>query len=220
MKIRNVIKLLLLVAVLCIGGSWWYFEVYSKRVDPMATDNEGIIQEELTALGETLQSGIRELGELNTAEYYFSRVETVESTKKIDLTSIGINFIHDIPLTTNSFSYSYDGEIKAGIDFSEVRVEKDVEKKQLTVILPQARILSSVIDPDSYVFYEVKNNILNPIDPQDYAVSFAELVHAEEERAVEKGILDRANENAVKMIRNFVGSYASGEYKITVKTGE
>ena len=105
MKIKNVIKLLLLVAILCIGGSWWYFEVYSKRVDPMATDKEGIIQEEMTVLGETLQSGIRELGELNTAEYYFSRVETVESTKKIDLTSIGINFIHDIPLTTNSFSY-------------------------------------------------------------------------------------------------------------------
>ena len=77
MKIRNVIKLLLLVAVLCIGASWWYFEVYSKRTDPISTDNEGIIQEELTVLGETLESGIRELGELNTAEYYFSRVETV-----------------------------------------------------------------------------------------------------------------------------------------------
>ena len=95
-----------------------------------------------------------------------------------------------------------------------------MEKKELTIILPQARILSSVIDPDSYVFYEVKNNILNPIDPKDYAVSFAELIHAEEEKAVEKGILKKANENAVKMIRNFVGSYASGDYKITVKTGE
>ena len=220
MKIKNVIKLLLLVAILCVAGSWWYFEVYSKKVDPISTDNEGMIREELTVLGETLQSGIRELGELNTAEYYFSRVETVESTKKLDLTSIGINFVHDIPLTTNSFSYSYDGEIKAGIDFSEVQVEKDFEKKELTVILPQARILSSVIDPDSYVFYEVKNNILNPIDPQDYAVSFAELIHAEEEKALEKGILNKANENAVKMIRNFVGFYASDEYRIIVKTGE
>ena len=220
MKIRNVIKLLLLVAILCVAGSWWYFEVYSKRTEPISTDNEGLIQEELTVLGETLQSGIRELGELNTAEYYFSRVETVESTKKLDLTSIGIDFVHDIPLTTNSFSYSYDGEIKAGIDFSQVKIEKDVEKKELTVILPQARILSSVIDPDSYVFYEIKNNILNPIDPQDYAVSFAELVHAEEEKAVEKGILNKANENAVKLIRNFISSYVSGDYKIIVKTGE
>lgn len=220
MKIKNVIKLLLLVVILCFGASWWYFEVYSKRTDPIVTDKEGIIQEELNLLGETLESGIRELGELNTAEYYFSRVETVESTKKLDLTSIGIDFVHDIPLTTNSFSYSYDGEIKAGIDFSEVKVEKDFEKKQVTVILPKARILSSVIDPDSYVFYEVKNNILNPIDPQDYAVSFANLIHAEEEKAVEKGILNKANENAVKMIRNFVGSYASEEYKIIVKTGE
>ena len=220
MKIKNVIKLLLLVAILCVAGSWWYFEVYSKRTDPISTDNEGIIQEEMKVLGETLESGIRELGELNTAEYYFSRVETVESTKKLDLTSIGINFIHDIPLTTNSFSYSYDGEVKAGIDFSQVKVEKDVEKKQLTVILPQAKIVSSIVDPDSYVFYEVKNNILNPIDPKDYAVSFAELIHAEEEKAVEKGILKKANENAVKMIRNFVGSYASGDYKITIKTGE
>ena len=219
MKKKNVIKLVLIVALLCIGATWWYLEVYAKlRPISVDQDNSGIIQDDLALIGETIESGLRQIGKLNTAEYYFTRAETVADSKKLDLTSIGINFVADIPLTSNSFTYSYDGSIKAGIDFSQIEVSVDKEAKEITVLLPKAEITSSEVDPDSYKFYEIRNKILNPISPEDYAVSFADLIHKEEERAVKEGLLDKADANAQKMMKNFISSYNSDSYKITVKT--
>ena len=219
MKTKNVIKLIVLVALLCIGATWWYLEVYTKLKPVSVTqDNEGLIQDDLAVIGETIQSGLRQIGELNTAEYYFTRTETVEDSKKLDLTSIGINFIADIPLTSNTFTYSYDGNIKAGIDFNEIEVNVDKEAKTITIMLPKSRIMSSAVDPDSYKFYEIRNNILNPISPEDYAVSFADLIHKEEERAIKEGLLDKADTNAQKILKNFISSYNSDRYQISVKT--
>ena len=157
MKIRNVIKLLLVVALLCVGATWWYLQVY-KKLEPISIgqDDQGIIQDDLTVIGETIESGLRQIGEMNTAEYYFTRTETVEDSKKLDLTSIGIDFVTNIPLTSNSFTYSYDGNIKAGIDFTEIEVSIDKDAKTITVLLPKSRIMSSEVDPDSYKFYEIK----------------------------------------------------------------
>ena len=219
MKMKSVIKLILVVALLCVGATWWYLEVY-KKLEPISVDqdNSGIIQDDLAVIGETIESGLKQIGELSTAEYYFTRTETVEDSKKLDLTSIGLDFITNIPLTSNSFTYSYDGNIKAGIDFAEIEVSVDKDTKTITVLIPGSRILSSEVDPDSYKFYEIRNNILNPISPEDYAVSFADLIHKEEERAVEEGLLEKADVNAQKILKNFISSYNSDAYSITVKT--
>ena len=219
MKMKSVIKLILVVALLCAGATWWYLEVY-RKLEPISVDqdNSGIIQDDLAVIGETIESGLKQIGELSTAEYYFTRTETVEDSKKLDLTSIGIDFITNIPLTSNSFTYSYDGNIKAGIDFAEIEVSVDKDTKTITVLIPGSRILSSEVDPDSYKFYEIRNNILNPISPEDYAVSFADLIHKEEERAVEEGLLEKADVNAQKILKNFISSYNSDAYSITVKT--
>ena len=216
---KSVIKLILVIALLCVGATWWYLEVY-KKLEPISVDqdNSGIIQDDLAVIGETIESGLKQIGELSTAEYYFTRTETVEDSKKLDLTSIGIDFITNIPLTSNSFTYSYDGNIKAGIDFAEIEVSVDKDTKTITVLIPGSRILSSEVDPDSYKFYEIRNNILNPISPEDYAVSFADLIHKEEERAVEEGLLEKADVNAQKILKNFISSYNSDAYSITVKT--
>ena len=219
MKIKSVIKLLILVALLAVSGSWYYFEVYSKQMSPINNNSSGIIQEETLVNGETIKSGIRELGELNTAEYYFSRTESVQNTKQLDLNSIGINFKTNIPLTTNSFTYSYDGEIKAGIDFSKVNVEVDDANKTITVSLPACAITNSVIDPDSYKLYSVNNNILNPISPDDFALSLSDLIHDEEDRAIEKGLLDRADKNAKELVEKFIKSY-SKDYKVVIQRAD
>lgn len=216
MKIKNVLKLLILTIILCLAGSWWYFEIFSKN-NPISTkDDEGIIQDDIALLNETISSGLKDMGELVTAEYYFSSSETVQGVKVLDLTSLGIDFKTNIPLTGNSFTYSYDGEIMAGIDFKEIEINIDKDNKTINIKLPQAKIISSSVDPDSYKFYEIKNNILNPINPEDYAVSFADLIHSEEEKAIEKGLLDKAIKNGQTIIRNFVKAYTEG-YKINIE---
>lgn len=218
MKIRNVIKLLLLVILLTIGGCWYYFKVYSKNLTEVDFgDQSGIIQEVTYISGDTLQSGIREMGELVTADYYFTRLETFEDNKVLDLTGWGIDFVTDIPLTSKSFSFSYDGQIKAGIDFTQVEVKVDEEQKQVIITMPEAKIVSCEIDPESYHFYEIKNNLFNPIDPEDYAVSLAELINAEKAKAAEGDLLKKASENARKIVSNFVSSFNLGDYKLIIR---
>jgi len=153
-KIKNVIKLLLLVGILCTVGTWWYFEVYSKNQPISINENDGIIQDDIAVLNETISSGLKEMGELITAEYYFSSSETVQDVKVLDLSSLGIDFKTNIPLTSNSFTYSYDGEIMAGIDFKGIEVNVDKENNVIKIKLPEAKIISSSVDPDSYQFYE------------------------------------------------------------------
>ncbi len=216
MKIKNVIKLLLLVGILCTVGTWWYFEVYSKNQPISINENEGIIQDDIAVLNETISSGLKEMGELITADYYFSSSETVQDVKVLDLSSLGIDFKTNIPLTSNSFTYSYDGEIMAGIDFKGIEVNIDKENNVIKIKLPEAKIISSSVDPDSYQFYEIKNNILNPISPENYAVSFADLIHSEEEKAIDKGLLNKATNNAKTIVSNFVKSYVEG-YKIEIE---
>ena len=216
MKIKNVIKLLLLVGILCTIGTWWYFEVYSKNQPISINENDGIIQDDIAVLNETISSGLKEMGELITAEYYFSSSETVQDVKVLDLSSLGIDFKTNIPLTSNSFTYSYDGEIMAGIDFKGIEVNVDKENNVIKIKLPEAKIISSSVDPDSYQFYEIKNNILNPISPENYAVSYADLIHSEEEKAIDKGLLNKATNNAETIVSNFVKSYVEG-YKIEIE---
>ena len=218
MKNKNNLSTIILIALLCIGGTYWYLEVYNKKpVEPLPDPEPTILPVVVTITGEEIQSGINNIGELNTAEYYFTRVEEVKSNRKVDLEIIGIKINFDIPGTANGFTYKYDGEIKAGINFEDVKVEKDDDAKTIVVKSPKATITNSNVDPDSYEFYVNDNNILNPINPKDYAVSFAELIHAEETKAIESGLLTKAEDNAKTMLENFVkNSYGCEDFTTEV----
>ena len=210
-------KIILIIACLLVGfgASYCYFNIINKP-DPVVIHEKSepeIIEREVVITGEEIESGLKEIGELNTAEYFFSRTEYVSSTRKLKINEHTV----DIPLTKNGFTYSYDGSIKAGIDFTQVKVVKDDEKKEITVNIPTAIITNSNLDEESYKFYDIENNPFNPISPEDMAKSIVELKKSEEELAIKNGILDTAKENAINVIKNFVNnSYGSSDYTITV----
>lgn len=217
---RNSLMLIVLVLLVGIGGTYWYLEEYknsAKEYEPISEPEPTIIPTVISITGEEIESGINNIGELNTAEYYFSRVEEVNSIKEFDLSIIGIEWKIDIPLTGNSFVYKYDGEIKAGVDFTKVKVDKNDDIKEITITSPKSVITNSNVDPDSYEFYVKDNNILNPIDPESFAVSFSKLIHEEESKAKESGLLEKAEENAKSFLVNFVkNAYGSREYEINL----
>lgn len=212
--------LVVLALFIGIGGTYWYLEQKenSKEYEPLPEPGPEIIPTVVSITGKEIESGINNIGELNTAEYYFSRVEEVYSVKELDLSKIGIEWKFDIPLTGNTFVYKYDGEIKAGVDFAKVKVNKNDDTKEITIMSPKPEITNSNVDPDSYEFYLKDNNILNPIDPESFAVSFAQLIHDEETKAKESGLLDKAKNNAESFLVNFVkNAYGSSEYEIKLE---
>ena len=149
-----------------------------------------------TISADVLQDGLRDMGELATEEYYFKEVVSYSSIKQF----LGLN----LGLTESSYLAGYEGVIKAGIDFTEIKVGKDDDNKIITVTLPRTRILSSEINPDSFELYSEKEGWGNPISVTDYNNSLAELVKKAETSATERGVLEKAGENAQLIIRNFI----------------
>ena len=212
MKTLKRIILILLVLALCAGSFFVAKKYYGGQKETVVQEVEKIVevQKEITVSGQTIQSGINDIGVLCTAEYYFEHVENYKDQLQ---TQGG----HNIPFTSASFIYSYDGKITAGIDFTGVVVIKDDNTKTVTISVPKAQIISSEIDEDSFKLYDERNNLFNPISVSDVAFSFADLIKSEEQKAIDSGLLERAQDNADSIIRNFIGStYSLQDYTITI----
>ena len=174
-----------------------------------STGEGKIFLKDITLSGETIQSGLREIGKLCTAEYDFTHVETFESQKDL--------FGLKIPGTKASYVYSYDGTIMAGVDFTRISVEKDDAKMRITIHFPKVEIISSEIDMDSFTLYGEKKSIFNPFEVEDFALTQSDMIRMELEKAVEDGILDRAAENAEQILINFLtGTFDLDRYEIRV----
>lgn len=215
MKKAKWIAIGVLAGVLALLGAYLL-----GRMAPRGTAQEqgetraGPITERVEISGETIRSGLNDIGELATEEYYFTQVETYDSTKSAQL----FNITFDLPLTHTRFIYSYDGVIKAGIDFSEVTLEKDDLKRLITVSLPKAHILSSEIDYDSFELYDEKASLFNPIHVSDVNDTNRMMLRSAEKAALDKGILERADKNAEALVKNFLrGGYDVLEYSIRIE---
>ena len=160
-----------------------------------------------------LSAGLNEMGQLITAEYYFTAVASA-STQLAPILGIKLGF------TESSFLAGYDGVITAGIDFSLIRVDKDEEKGRVTVTMPAAVIFNVDIDPDSFQLYNETSSIFTDITAEDYNNALLELEATEREKALARGILDNADENARKLVRSFIGSLLDpAEYAVEFVTG-
>lgn len=167
------------------------------------------VEKEVTQ--EMLQEGLDDMGLLITEEYYFTQVEEFKKTQTI------MKYI----TTESSFMYSYDGVVSAGVDFGQIKVTKDDANKRITVEVPTADIQMIDIDYDSFQVYSEKEGLWNPISVEDYNESMVEFEAKAKQKALDKGILGRANDSAEGIIRNFVNSLIdTNEYHVEyVKTG-
>ena len=166
-----------------------------------------LIEVEKEVGAEEIASGLNDMGVLVTEEYYFTDVVHFSSIKKLFSLELGI--------TASSFLASYDGVVTAGVDFTRIGIEKDDDASVITVTMPGAAVLNVDIDPDSFRLYEEKSGLGNPISAADFNSSLVELERSAEEKAIERGVLDHADENARVLIRNFVAALVEeGRYTV------
>ena len=144
-----------------------------------------------------LQSEINDIAELVTIEYNYTNMAKYENHNEF----YGVK----IPFTTNKLIITYDGIIKAGIDMSEVTVEKNEENK-LVVRLPKARILAHSIDFDTMQVMDETYSLFNKLEITDYSSFTADEKQTTESKALSKGILEKAEENARIYLENFIHS--------------
>ena len=148
------------------------------------------------------------MGVLITQEYYFTQVETYTKEKNIFLI---------IP-SSSGFMYSYDGAVFAGVDFEKIGVQTDEDRKVVTVDLPPSEIQAVTIDRDTFKIYSEKESIWNPLKLEDYNISLAEFEDAAKEKALGSGILERSDQQAQKLVSEFIVSLpATNGYTVEFK---
>ena len=160
----------------------------------------------LSVSSRTTGFSLKNIGELATQAGYFTNVQTISSDREI----LGVA----IPFTHNKYVFSYDGVIKAGIDFSKIELSVDEIRHMITVKLPEAEILSSEIDENSMRVYDETKNIFNQLKIDDVNMSLKALKTEAQENAIANGLLDNATANAKLLITGFL----SGMYDLQIYT--
>ncbi len=157
-----------------------------------------VIEVEKTISTEMISERLQDMGMLVTEEYVFTEVVSFSSVKKLWEIELGF--------TESGYVASYDGVVTAGLDFTQIRLEKDDELRRITVYLPRTKILNIDIDPTSFQLYSEKEGLWNRISVTDYNNSLIEMEETAREKALAKGILERAGSNARLLIENLIRS--------------
>ena len=155
---------------------------------------------------DTIQDGLANMGVLITQEYYFTQVEKYTKEKTF------LKF----STSSSEFMYSYDGAVMAGIDFEKIEIKTDEDRKIITVDMPDSEIQAVTIDKDTFKIYSEKDSLWNPLKLEDYNISLVEFENAAKEKAIASGILERSDEQARNLVREFISSLPNtGEYTIS-----
>lgn len=152
--------------------------------------------------------GLKDIGELATQSAYFTTVQTISKSRNV--------FGWEVPGTQGNYVYSYDGVIKAGIDFKDIEMELDDNNHIIKIRFPEFKILSTEIKDDSFILYNDGANLFTSLKLEDVAISNSELKNAANESALKNGIIDNARINAEALIKGFL----AGTYDLSVYTIE
>lgn len=186
MGLKAKILLILLILLLICGAALAAFlcglRQASQAAEPQIT-------------GDLLASRLRSVQELVTVSYYYTNMGRFEN--QVDF------YGWKVPFTTKSFIVSYDGVIKAGVDLDRLQVT--VGDEEITVTLPESRIISHEIPEDSLEVFDESDNLFNHITIEDYTAFTRDQKSAMEQRAVDGGLLDRADQEARTAVNSLLG---------------
>lgn len=175
--------------------------------------NDAKTNEKVKMTSHVLEQQLKQIGELSTVKYIYTNMGKYENTKQA--------FSHDIPLTTKSFTISYDGTIKAGVALDQVKFE--IQDEVITITVPKSTILSNDVDLDSVTVYDEKSSIFNGLSTQDVTGFLAEQEDKMKQKAVDGGILEEADDNAISTLTTLFSSFLKNgdfdkNYKLNVAT--
>lgn len=151
--------------------------------------------------------GLNDIGELATQSGYFTVVNIIDDNVEL--------WGWKVPLTTSKYIFSYDGTVKAGLDFSKLKYKVNELGKEIVIYLPEVEILSIELQEDSLVIYDESHNIFTPLGLNDIQEARLEMIDEIRSRALENGLLEQAAINAQTLIVGFLsGQYDLNEYHV------
>lgn len=152
---------------------------------------------------------VRDLAELDSAEYHMERVIDLEDKQK---SLFGLVESQDAILMVAA------ADVTAGVDLTEMRdgdVEVDTKNRTARIVLPPVRVLSTRIDNERTFVHTRNTDLLAKRNENLESEARKEAERTLTEAAIEAGILDRARKNAETTVETLVRSL--GYDQITIE---
>lgn len=146
--------------------------------------------------------------ELTSLKYYYTNMGQFENQNTF--------YGYKVPFTSKKFIVSYDGVIHAGVDLEKMEVK--VKDKSIEIKIPPAKILSHEIYEDSLKVFDERETIFNRIDIEDYNNFSKDQKKEVEDKAIKRGLLKEADEEARKAIEDsLLSDTILSDYKIKIE---
>lgn len=155
----------------------------------------------------TVLSKIVHIQELATVKYNYAGVIGYKDNYKV------LNI--SVPLTDKYFLLKYNGYLKAGVDFSRIKV--NINGENVHVSMPRAQILDIVIDENSVKVYDESDNAFNPIKISDYNNALIEEKKTMRQDAIKQGVLKDANGQAELAVKSLLQEMGFKNINITLE---
>lgn len=120
----------------------------------------------------------------------------------------------NIPLTDKYFLLKYNGYLKAGIDFNQIKVNV-VAPKTVHVSIPKPKIMDTVIDENSIQVYNESENAFNPIKISDYNEAIVREKNVMIQDAIKNGVYKDATAQTKLAITSLLKEMGFEDIKIT-----
>jgi len=154
----------------------------------------------------SVMNRISYIQELALVRYNYTGVISYKDYRKF----LNIN----VPLTDKYFLLKYNGYIKAGVDFSRIKVNVDSDTI-VHISMPKPRILDTVIDEKSIQVYNESENAFNPIKIADYNEALIREKNVMINDAINQGILADATEQTKLVLITLLQEMGFTRIKIT-----
>lgn len=131
------------------------------------------------------------------------------ATKSADYTRYFLDNIA-VPGTTNTITIECSGVVKVGYEVEDIEIKVDNDSLKIYISLPEAQVF------DNYVIWDTvrcpeENNILNPIDFEQYQGIISEIETEGLTLAEADGIYEDAEANMETIICNFLSGFEDYE---------
>ncbi len=151
---------------------------------------------------------LKGLNQLNCAQSTIQTIVTTEDSTRL----LGL------PIGSTKLLYIGLGEVRAGVDLSEMDVSQISISDSVKVSIPQARILDSKIDIGRSYVYDVRESTffapgITPLQSE----AQQEALKRVEKAAIEAGLLDLANQNATEIVKKLVEDFVEKEVTVLVE---
>lgn len=154
----------------------------------------------------SVMNSISYIQELALVRYNYTGVISYKDYRKF----LNIN----VPLTDKYFLLKYNGYIKAGVDFSRIKVNV-ANDTIVHISMPKPRILDTVIDEKSIQVYNESENAFNPIKISDYNEALTREKNVMIRDAVDQGIYRQATDEAKLAITSLLKEMGFKQIDIT-----